>query len=110
MYLSFQNLQKPIVAPLKKLSLFDCRLTQIPDFGILPHLNQLNISRNVFGDITPQQFSPFCTLQSVAIENSTELSPCMCKTLKSYFAGRNIYLKDVFDCPTLHEGKDSNDS
>lgn len=109
MYLSFQNLRKPIAAPIQKLSLFDCRLTQIPDFGTLPHLNHLNISCNVFGDITPQQFSPFCTLQSVSIENSTELSPCMCKTLKSYFIRRNIHLKDAFDCPTLHAGRKSYD-
>lgn len=102
---SLQKLDKPIVAPLQKISIDGCRLRSLPDFGILPDLVVLNVSLNPLNEITPQQFSPFCSLTSVSIENSTELSPCMCKSLKIYFDQRHIVIRDLFDCPTFHEGK-----
>lgn len=55
--------------------------------------------------MTPQQFSPYCSLQMVALENTTEMSPCMCQLLQAYFDRRRIKLVDWFDCPTLNEGK-----
>lgn len=76
----------------------------MPEFGILPELLELNVSYNTFDQITPQQFSSFCALKYLVIENSTELSPCMCKSLQSYFDRRTIKLRDTFDCPTIHEG------
>lgn len=93
------------MAPLQKINIANCRLSSLPEFGILPELVQLNISFNAFDQITPQQFSPFCALKYLAIENSTELSPCMCKSLQSYYDRRHITLKDTFDCPTIHESK-----
>lgn len=99
-----QSLERPIVAPLQKINLAGCRLSALPDFGILPELVHLNISNNAFDQITPQQFSPFCQLKFVVIENSTLMSPCMCKSLQSYFDRRLITIRDTFDCPTIHEG------
>lgn len=72
-----QKLEKPIAAPLQLLSLADCSLKAIPNFGILPHLVRLNVSHNGLDVLTPQQFSPFCRLEEVAIgiETSTTTDP-----------------------------------
>lgn len=97
--------EKPIAAPLQKISIANCRLASLPDFGVLPDLYHLNISYNQLDQITPQQFSPYCSLSNLVIENSTHLTPCMCKTLKIYFDRRHIELKDTFDCPLIRPGK-----
>lgn len=55
--------------------------------------------------ITPQQFSPYCSLKRVELENTTEMNQCMCQSLPAYFDRRQIKLFDGFDCPTLHAGK-----
>lgn len=81
-----------------------CELETVPDFGILPDLVYLNVSFNPFDEITPQQFSPFCNLQKLDIQNSSHLNPCTCKSLHEYFDRRLIYLNHSFDCPTIHEG------
>lgn len=93
------------MAPLQKINIANCRLSMLPDFGILPELIYLNISYNQFDKITPQQFSPFCRLTSLVIENSTDLTPCMCKSLKQYLNRREIELKDTFDCPSTRAGR-----
>lgn len=103
-YLWFQRLEKPVLAPLQKLHFSNCRLSSVPDLGILPHLVELNISFNPLDQISPQQFSQYCSLTKVALESSTEMSPCMCKTLKAYLERREIALIDWLDCPTIHEG------
>lgn len=100
-----QKLQKPIAAPLQKVFLADCRLSSLPDFGILPELVQLNVSFNRFDEIVPQQFSPLCQLSKLDIKNCTKISPCMCKTLNEYFNRRNISIIDYFECPRIHEGE-----
>ncbi|XP_031625193.1 toll-like receptor 4 isoform X2 [Contarinia nasturtii] len=98
-----KHLEKPIAAPLQKLFMAECSLTSILDFGILPDLVHLNISFNVLNEITPQQFSPFCNLRTVTIQNSTKLNPCTCKSLQAYFDRRLIFLNHTFDCQTPHE-------
>lgn len=94
-----------MVAPLKKLSFANCRLESVPNLGILPDLVLLNMSFNQMQQVTPQQFSPYCSLQMVALENTTQMNPCMCKSLQAYFERRQIKLVDYFDCPTIYEGK-----
>lgn len=63
------------------------------------------MSYNPMDQITSQQFSQYCSLTSVALESTTEMSPCMCRILRAYFDRRRIQLRDWFDCPTIHEGK-----
>ncbi|XP_055311112.1 chondroadherin-like isoform X2 [Sitodiplosis mosellana] len=98
-----KHLEKPITAPLQKLFMAYCDLSSIPDLGILPDLVYLNVSFNLFDEITPQQFSPLCSLNTLVIENSTHLSPCTCKSLQAYLDRRLIYVNHTFDCPTVHE-------
>lgn len=77
-FVSFDNIPKPITAPLKKLNLANNRLESIPpQFGILPDLYHLNISSNNMRDLTPQQFSPFCNLKEVDL-NNTAMHKCRC--------------------------------
>lgn len=104
-FYSLQSLERPVKAPLQKISIADCRLSSIPDFGILPNLEHLNVSFNIFDEIVPQQFSPFCSLKTIVIENSTDLTPCMCEQLQVYFDRRKITVKESFDCPRMHESK-----
>lgn len=95
------------MAPLQKIYMANCDLLSIPDFGILPDLIYLNVSFNQFEDLKPQEFSPFCKLGTLVINNSTKNIPCTCKkTLQTYFDRRLIILNDSLDCTTDHEGTD----
>lgn len=83
----------------------NCELTSIPDFGILPDLVYLNVSFNLFEELKPQEFSPFCKLTTLVINNSTKYIPCTCKkSLQTYFDRRLIKMNDPLDCTTDHEG------
>uniref|UniRef100_U5EE05 Putative membrane glycoprotein lig-1 n=1 Tax=Corethrella appendiculata TaxID=1370023 RepID=U5EE05_9DIPT len=74
------TLEKPIRAPLQIINLAECRLTKIPNFGILPDLWQLNISSNPLLDITLQQFAPFCNLKKLDW-NETRIDMCTCQLI-----------------------------
>lgn len=102
-----QSLEKPVSAPLQKINLSNCRLSSVPDFGILPELYHLNLSFNPLDQVAPQQFSSYCSLSVVVLENATDINPCTCQSLHVYFIRRNISLRDWFDCPTIHEGINS---
>lgn len=82
--MSFDNIPKPIKAPLKKLNLASNHLETIPhQFGILPDLHHLNISSNYMRDLTPQQFSPFCNLKEVDL-NNTAMHKCRCMEIVDF--------------------------
>lgn len=102
-----QKLERPIKAPLQLLNLGSCRLEMVPNLGILPTLVVLNISNNPLTEVTAQQFSPFCSLTSIEIQNATQMPPCMCKTVKIYFRNRSITMKEGLDCSTEREGSSS---
>ncbi|XP_052860420.1 leucine-rich repeat-containing protein 38 [Anopheles cruzii] len=74
------RLRKPIKAPLQVLGLPDCRLSRLPDFGILPDLWQLNISSNPMKKLTLEQFSPMCHLKTLDL-NNTQIAVCSCQIL-----------------------------
>lgn len=91
------SLQKPIKAPLQVLSLNDCRLQRLPDFGILPDLWQLNISSNPMKELTLDHFSPMCNLKAVDL-NNTQIPICPCQVLTAELVLRRT--KVMF--PPLH--------
>lgn len=95
---------KPIKAPLQLIELGYTKLSTIPDFGILPKLDLLNVTGNPLSEITPQQFSPFCSLKSIDIENATDMEPCACQAIKVYLQSHSITLKYGLDCSTIKEG------
>lgn len=105
---TIQKIQKPIKAPLKILSIANNRLYKIPDFGILPELYQLNVSSNIMRDLTPQQFSPFCNLKEVDL-NNTAMEKCRCEEVTRFLLKkRDAYLLSSFYCDAISSGKLNN--
>lgn len=97
---AFEAIPNPVKAPLKKLNLADNNLNHIPsEFGILPELRHLNISSNRMMELTPQQFSPFCNLKEVDL-NNTLLDKCKCLKIVEFLTfNRNISIVPTF-CKT----------
>lgn len=103
-----KKIQKPIRAPLVIVSIANNRLTRIPDFGILPDLHQLNISHNSMRDLKPQQFSPFCKLSKIEL-NNTGMERCRCREVLHFlFRNRNAELITQFYCDVTSAGQWSN--
>lgn len=100
-----QKIAKPIKAPVKILSIANNRLYKIPDFGILPELYKLNISSNILRDLTPQQFSPFCNLREVDL-NNTSMEKCRCEEVTRFlFQKREATLLSSFYCDAISSGE-----
>jgi Leucine-rich repeat (LRR) protein len=95
---SFNKIPNPIQAPLKKLNIANNNLNLIPpQFGILPDLNHLNISGNRMIDLTPQQFSPFCNLKEVDL-NNTAMDKCRCVDVVDFLTGKRDVDISSFYC------------
>jgi Leucine-rich repeat (LRR) protein len=81
---SYDNIPKPVKAPLARLDISKNRLDNIPtEFGILENLIFLNISNNRLKDLTPQSFSPFCHLESVSLHD-TSMKECDCEIIVKF--------------------------
>lgn len=63
----------------------------------------LNISSNELLDVTPQQFSPLCSLSSIDV-NNTKIRPCPCQALSQYFRRRSITMINGINCDTSSTG------
>lgn len=101
---TLQKIPKPVKAPLKILSIANNRLYKMPDFGILPELYKLNISSNIMRDLTPQQFSPFCNIKEVDL-NNTAMEKCRCEEVTRFlFKKRDAYLLSSFYCDAISSG------
>lgn len=92
-----------MAAPLQLINIASCRLSKVPDFGVLPDLWQLNISSNDLLDITSQQLSPLCGLKSIDV-NNTKIPPCPCQSLAVYFRKRSISTPNGMNCDMSAQG------
>lgn len=104
---AFESIPNPAIAPLRKINLADNNLNSIPhQLGILPDLFHLNISSNRMRDLIPQQFSPFCNLKEVDL-NNTQMEKCQCMEVMDFLTvNRNFSLISSFlFCKTKIEGK-----
>lgn len=81
---AFNDIPKPINAPLTRLNIAGNRLFKVPDFGILPHLKMLNISMNDLRAVVPQQFSQFCRIEEIFMEQ-TEMTECQNVEITLFF-------------------------
>ncbi|CRL03552.1 CLUMA_CG016392, isoform A [Clunio marinus] len=98
---TLEKIRKPIMAPLKVLSIANNRLYKIPDFGILPELYKLNVSSNPMRDLAPQQFSPFCNIKEVDL-NNTSMAKCRCEEVTRFlYQKREVYLLSSFYCDAM---------
>lgn len=100
-----EKLAKPLKAPLKILSIAKNRLDKIPDFGILPELYKLNVSSNNMRDLTPQQFSPFCNIKEIDL-NDTSMEKCRCVEVTRFlYKKRDAFLLSSFYCDAITSGE-----
>lgn len=84
-------LELPVQAPLQIISMADCKLNRLPDFGILPDLWLLNISSNPMADLTLEQLAPLCNLRKLDM-NDTHVEQCACQEITTQLDRRNIYI------------------
>lgn len=100
------QLELPIRAPLQIISLADCRLNRLPDFGILPDLWMLNISINPMADLTVEQFAPLCNLRKLDM-NDTRAEQCACQEITVQLERRRVMvLNSNMHClPMYSSGK-----
>ena len=101
---TLDKIAKPIKAPLKILSIAQNRLTKIPDLGILAELYKLNISSNSMRALTPQQFSPFCNLKEVDL-NNTAMGNCQCEEVTRFLQTKRDAYTYSFYCDARSSGK-----
>jgi Leucine-rich repeat (LRR) protein len=103
---TLEKVAKPFKAPLRVLNIAQNRLTKMPDLGILPELHTLNISSNPMRDLKPQQFSPFCNIKEVDL-NNTAMRSCQCEEITRFLYVKRDGYTYGFYCDAGSSGKKS---
>ncbi|CAH2050517.1 unnamed protein product, partial [Iphiclides podalirius] len=96
LHLSLKDLSitKPIQAPLELLDLSDCKINQLPDWGVLPNLILYNISHNPLRTLEALQFSVMCKLAKVDITESIDtIKICELKTTITWFQEKRVHFQ-----------------
>lgn len=94
LHLSFKDMSitKPIKAPLELLDLSDCKIDELPDWGVLPQLLFYNISHNPLTKLEALHFSAMCKLTKVDITESIDkIQICELKTTVIWFQEKKVY-------------------
>lgn len=91
-YLNYEleKIEKPIIAPLQKIDLSECKLDQVPNFGILPQLHTLNLSGNALSTIKSTDFSPYCHLKLLDLNNTRTKNICTCSAVVTHLIARSV--------------------
>lgn len=63
-------------------------------------MHTLNISSNSLIEVTPQDFSPLCSLKTIAI-NDTRIPLCRCHQVTEYMATHKVFMKEGINCDNL---------
>lgn len=103
MNVGFSLIQKPVKAPLERLNIAATKIDQIPDFGILPDLIHLNISKNSLTHLAAEQFAPLCQLNDVDL-NKTEVEACHCAQI-NHFMKRDPERHPLLKCEAAPSSK-----
>jgi Leucine-rich repeat (LRR) protein len=98
----FSKIKKPVKAPLVYLNIAETEIDEIPDFGILPSLKVLNISRNSLARLKPEQFAPLCRIEIVDISES-EVNPCQCASI-NFFLENELGKNPILNCEKPPKG------
>lgn len=88
---------------LQYLSLSDCKLKELPDMGVLPNLQELNLTGNPLSTLTPVQLSSMCRLRTLYVPKSLYKSlnsECDCYKFLAWTAQKNINLGN-YTCTAL---------
>lgn len=98
----FSRIKKPVKAPLVYLNIAETEIDKIPDFGILPSLKMLNISKNSLTALKPEQFAPLCRIEIVDISDS-DVNPCQCAKI-NYFLENELNKAPILNCEKQPKG------
>ncbi|XP_023945293.2 tsukushi [Bicyclus anynana] len=91
-------IHKPIKAPLELLDLSDCKIKELPDFGILPQMSFYNVSYNPLVKLDTHTFSSMCKLTKVDLSESIQnIKLCDLKMSIMWFQDRKIYFQIKLD-------------
>lgn len=92
----FAVIRKPIIAPLNYLNLASNEIDRVPDLGILPELQQLNLSMNTLSELSAEQFAPLCQLKFVDL-NDSKVEACLCAQI-NVFMEEELKRLPILDC------------
>lgn len=92
-----EKIEKPIAAPLAVINLSECKLNQVPNFGILPHLYEFNLSGNALSNVKPTDFSPYCNMHKLDL-NNTQMSICTCTAVTEHLLTRSVIVFRSENC------------
>lgn len=98
----FSRIPRPIRAPLKSLDISNNSLTVVPNLGMLPKLDYLNLSNNKLKKAEPRDFSPFCRLATFDLTNAFEDQCLWCQIERFLILKRLIVSKGTL-CKPLAE-------
>lgn len=96
LYLSnnpMENLTLPSAYNLQYLSLGNCQLKKMPPLGVLPSLEELNLTANPLTELTPKDMAPFCRLRKLHLPETLYQQPdyeCECHRLLTWTSQRYI--------------------
>lgn len=81
------NLTFPSAYNLQYLSLSMCELKKLPPHGMLPSLEELNITQNPLTELTPKDLAPLCRLKTLHLPTTLYQQPnyeCDCHRLLTW--------------------------
>ncbi|XP_049879619.1 toll-like receptor 4 isoform X2 [Pectinophora gossypiella] len=83
---------KTIRAPLQHLDLSDCKIKQLPDWGLLPQLIFYNISHNPLTSLEAKHFAVMCNLGNLDLSKSIDgIRLCELRPVVSWFQEKGVY-------------------
>lgn len=92
--LSSMVIRKPIKAPLELLDFSECKIREMPDLGILPHMILYNISHNPLTSLDANSFSGMCKLATVDLtESINNIQVCDMRLSITWFQEKRIYFQ-----------------
>ncbi|KAL1117105.1 hypothetical protein AAG570_004433 [Ranatra chinensis] len=89
---------------LQYVSLASSRLSRLPNLGVLPVLQELNLTDNPLERITVVELASFCHLETLLLPDHLLrphfLASCHCLRLGNWTRYHNIYVSPIFNCTT----------
>lgn len=88
-----ENLTLPSAYNLQYLSLHKCKLKKLPPLGVLPSLEELNITANPLIELTPKDLAHMCRLKRLYLPETLYQQPgyeCECHRLLTWTSQRYI--------------------
>lgn len=88
-----------VTSPLKILHLDKNKFTRIPNLGVQPNINYLNMSNNIITSISAEDLAPFCSLETLDLSKNVikfNTGGCECQMFNAWVKLREIKIKPKF--------------